>query len=178
MLRIVFVKNKQEIDGVYKLVTLPSLLKNMVFIYVQYQPLSSICSWNSGIYLQENFSITEKISIQFKLFPNFHNKIVHYFFHHFCQTAVKSGRELATATLTTYLPYLPYLTYLPYLPSLPYLPFLNTLPTLPTLPTLLTLPTLPTFQICLEHRQPRSNPLPCGDAWFLWIYFYDISSIK
>jgi hypothetical protein len=29
--------------------------------------------------LQENFSITDKISIQIKLFPNFHNKIFHYF---------------------------------------------------------------------------------------------------
>jgi hypothetical protein len=33
-------------------------------------------------------------------FSNFHNKIVH-FFHHFCWTAVKSGRELATATHET-----------------------------------------------------------------------------
>jgi hypothetical protein len=63
--------------------------------------------------------------------------------------AVKSGRELATATLATYLPDLPYLLYLPHLP---YLPSLTTLPTLPTLPT------FPTFQICLKHI--RLLPVP------------------
>jgi hypothetical protein len=62
------------------------------------------------------------ICIQIKLFPNFHNKIAHLFFHHFCEIAVKSGRELATVTVATYLPYLPYLPYQPYLPSLPSVP--------------------------------------------------------
>ncbi len=61
-------------------------------------------------------------STQIKLFPNIHNKIVYFFFHHFCWTAVKSGRELATSTLAptflTYLTYPTYPTYLTYLTSL------------------------------------------------------------
>ncbi len=96
------------------------------------------------------------IYIQIKLFTNFHNKIIHLFFHHF-------GRELATATLTTYLLYLPYLPYIPYLPYLPYLPSLTTLPTLPTLP-LPYLPSLPSkFGHCVltfetvRHEREISN---------------------
>ncbi len=74
------------------------------------------------------------ICIQIKLFPNFHNKIVHLFFHHFSYTAVKSGSKLATATLASRnLPSYAYLTY----------------PTYLTNTYLTTLPALPTFQICL-----------------------------
>jgi hypothetical protein len=48
------------------------------------------------------------MNFQLKLFPHIQSKIVYLFSYHFCWTAVKSGRELATSTLATYL----YLTYL------------------------------------------------------------------
>jgi hypothetical protein len=54
--------------------------------------------------------------IQIKLFPNFHNKIVHLFFRHFCYTAVKSGKELAKLlSQPNFLTYLTYPTYITYL---------------------------------------------------------------
>jgi hypothetical protein len=58
--------------------------------------------------LQENFSITDKISIKIKLFTNFYSKVVHLFFTIFVRL-LQNLVELAAATLATYLLYLPYL---------------------------------------------------------------------
>jgi hypothetical protein len=69
--------------GFIKFVTLQPLKEYDIYLCIVLAP-NSICSWNSTIYLQENLSITDKISIQIKLFQNFYNKIVLLFFHHYC----------------------------------------------------------------------------------------------
>ncbi len=65
------------------------------------------------VHSQENFSITDQICIQIKLFPNFHNKISHSFT---IFVRLQSWQPLLSQP--TFLTFLTYLTYLTYLPNL------------------------------------------------------------